>query len=209
MTAKHIALGLCTLLALGGPCRAAPLVLALELGATSGLDRVLRGGACTAELGFVFGKPGEEVGAGLRLGLLVDASLAAPGAAGAAIGQAELRLLIGGDLALSAGLELPLNGLVLSDPPSGLYARLEPLALPSRFAMEAVLLELAGRQGRPKLALIGELSWSAYRRKKEGSAATAEPAAAKTTKSQDGIAGILGFEAGFRGFIGLRLRWGG
>ncbi len=169
-------------------------------GPVVGLERALRGGRFALGMGYA----PRGLGLGARAGIDYDASF------GAWIGQAELRLLFGPDLALGLGAELPFGDLLLLEPRSGARLALGPAAIPMRFSLETTAIELKPAPSRakggqePRFFLAGELSWSAYRLlgATDGAGGPAPP-----------LAGLLapesGFAAGLRLGLCLRLAWTG
>ncbi len=170
-----------------------PFRFSIAAGAEAGLENILRGASVRIEAGLVSGKQGERIGGALELGVDYDASLG-----GGFLALACLCLVLGEDLRIKVGSELPFAGLVLSEPISGGKIGLSPAALLCRFSLESVLFQLVpAGSGKARVTIAGELSWSCY----EADEGRLPEAVAKS------LAGILGFEAGFR--AGILLRIGG
>lgn len=179
------------------PCRlsSSPLGLNACLGAEIGLDRAARGAGLEAGLAI---QP-RDLGAELRVEARYDASLSSFFAGSA------FRLLFGPDLALGFGIELPLGSPSLLEPRSGARVYLEPAFLLSSFSLDAVLLEFqAAGKGRPRVFLSASLRWAAFR---VSSILSGEVDAGPLSLEEE-LAGILGFEAGFRALLALGLSWG-
>ncbi len=186
------------------PALAAPpaLLLEIEAGPMIGMDRLLRGGRAAACVGVEAG----GIAAALRAALSFDASL------GSFFVQAGLVLGLGGRTRLEIGQEFPLGAPALAAA-GGPWA-LEPAGWPNAFALSVALggPEGAGTEGasraRPRLEAAAELSYVAYR--VAGTAAAGATAGAAATPGAGTIpeaAGIAGFSAGFRAFLGARLGW--
>jgi hypothetical protein len=178
------------------PVLAGPLGLAAGIGPLVGLDMPLRGGGLEAGLRF---QPA-ELGGEIRLGGRYDAGLSAFS------GTARARLLLGPDIAVSLGAELPFGSASILETKTGARVYLVPVSWLSSFSIDAILLELSPAEGRrPRAAIAASLSWSAYRAASILSGTT--EAARKALQKE--LAGLRGFEAGFRATIALELSWGG
>lgn len=190
-------------LALSAAAFASPLSFGLGLGPLIGLDRALRGGALSLELGIepaaFLGRPGSEASRGLGLGaraeLSYDSSLESWQAAYA------LFLALGPDLRLEAGGGLPLSPASMAEPSSGARFSLSPLPFPSRFAFEATIAEIGPPPGgeevrSPRLLVLARLGWAAYEAAAEGAVVSPE------------ISGSAGFAAGLLAGLLLELEWG-
>jgi len=192
------------------PALAAPpaLLLEIEAGPMIGMDRLLRGGRAAACMGV----EADGIAAALKAALSFDASL------GSFFVQAGLVLGLGGRTRLEIGREFPLGSPSLAV--AGGRCPLEPLGWPNAFVLAVALggrgaardepragTEGASRAG-PRLEAAAELSYVAYR--VAGTAAAGATAGAAATPGAGTIpeaAGIAGFSAGFRAFLGARLGW--
>jgi len=182
----------------------AALLIEIEAGPTIGMDRLLRGGKIAASVGAEAG----GIAAALRASLSFDASL------GSFFVQAGLVLGLGGRTRLELGGQGSLGEPALSAA-GGSWA-LEPAPWPNAFALSMSLgggpgsTGTEGRRG-PRLEAAAELSYVAYR--VAGAAPAAAPGAAAPGATAPGAgalpetAGLAGFSAGFRAFLGARLGW--
>jgi hypothetical protein len=179
------------------------LAFSAGAGAIAGLDRLLRGAEAGLELGLAWsGASGG--GEGLGCGLVVSAAW--DGTFHSAFLRTGLRLSLGPSLSLEAAWELPISEARLDVKEASTVAIIEPAGLPCRLAARVVIARLGREEeGRPRILVTGELSWTSYR--VVGTEGSPDPAT--TAAMAEALAGGAGFAAGFRATICLVLSWQG